>query len=71
LLNRPATNACKTVSSMAVAQDIGGRIKGRHIDVYTGAGPSAGTKANTFGNFGFVFMAVPKGTGSPASHCGF
>jgi membrane-bound lytic murein transglycosylase len=71
LLNRPATSACKTVSSMAVAQDIGGRIKGRHIDVYTGAGPSAGTKANTFGNFGSVFMAVPKGTGSPASHCGF
>ena len=28
LLNVPATSACKTVSSMAVAQDIGGRIKG-------------------------------------------
>ncbi len=69
LLNVPATNACKTVSSMAVAQDIGGRIKGPHIDVYTGAGPSAGTKANSFNNLGFVFMAVPKGTGSPVSDC--
>jgi len=28
LLNVPATTACKTVSSIAVAQDIGGRIKG-------------------------------------------
>jgi len=69
LLNVPETSACKTVSSMAVAQDIGGRIKGPHIDVYTGAGPSAGTKANSFNNLGFVFMAVPKGTGSPVSDC--
>jgi membrane-bound lytic murein transglycosylase len=69
LLNVPAASACKTVSSMAVAQDIGGRIKGPHIDVYTGAGPSAGTKANSFNNLGFVFMAVPKGTGSPVSGC--
>jgi membrane-bound lytic murein transglycosylase A len=70
LLNVPAASACKTISSMAVAQDIGGRIKGSHIDVYTGAGPSAGTKANSFNNLGFVFMAVPKGTGSPVSDCG-
>jgi membrane-bound lytic murein transglycosylase len=69
LLNVPATSACKTVSSIAVAQDIGGRIKGPHIDVYTGAGPSAGTKANSFNNLGFVFMAVPKGAGSPVSDC--
>jgi membrane-bound lytic murein transglycosylase len=69
LLNVPATNACKTVSSMAVAQDVGGRIKGPHIDVYTGAGAPAGTKANSFNNMGFVFMAVPKGIGSPVSHC--
>jgi membrane-bound lytic murein transglycosylase A len=69
LLNVPVTNACKTVSSMAVAQDIGGRIKGLHIDVYTGAGQSAGTKANSFNNSGFVFMAVRKGAGSPVSHC--
>jgi membrane-bound lytic murein transglycosylase len=69
LLNVPATSACKAVSSMAVAQDIGGRIKGPHIDVYTGSGPPAGTKANSFNNLGFVFMAVPKGTGSPVSDC--
>jgi membrane-bound lytic murein transglycosylase len=69
LLNMPATSACKTVSSIAVAQDVGGRIKGPHIDVYTGAGPFAGTKANSFNNFGFVFMAVPKGAGSPVSNC--
>jgi membrane-bound lytic murein transglycosylase len=69
LLNLPATNACKTVSSMAVAQDIGGRIKGPHVDIYTGAGLAAGTKANSYNNSGFVFMAVPKGTGSPVSDC--
>jgi len=70
LLNVPATNACRTVSSMAVAQDIGGRIKGRHIDIYTGAGPAAGAKANSFNNAGLAFMAVPKGAGTPVSHCG-
>src|SRR5499427_6378060 len=69
LLNVPGTSACKTVSSMAVAQDIGGRIKGAHIDVYTGAGPAAGTKANSFNNPGSVFMAVPRGTGSPVPDC--
>jgi membrane-bound lytic murein transglycosylase A len=69
LLNVPATSACKTVSSMAVAQDIGGRIKGAHIDLYTGAGTPAGAKANSSNNSGFVFMAVPKGTGSPMADC--
>lgn len=66
LLNVPAASAC---SSMAVAQDIGGRIKGPHIDRYTGAGSPAGARANAFNNSGFVFMAVPKGTGSPVSDC--
>jgi membrane-bound lytic murein transglycosylase len=69
LLNMSATNACKTASSLAVAQDIGGRIKGAHIDIYTGAGHPAGMKANSFNNSGFVFMAVPKGTGTPVSDC--
>src|SRR5215469_13983523 len=69
LLNVPATSACIAVSSIAIAQDIGGRIKGPHIDVYTGAGPPAGAKANSFNNFGFVFMAIPKGTGRPVSDC--
>ena len=69
LLNLPATSACKTASSLAVAQDIGGRIKGLHVDVYTGAGPAAGTKANSFNHWGFVFMAIPKGSGIPVSHC--
>ena len=69
LLNVPATSACGATSSIAVAQDIGGRIKGAHIDRYTGAGPGAGTRANSFNNFGFVFMAVPKGAGSPVHDC--
>lgn len=69
LLNVPATSACKTVSSMAVAQDIGGRIKGAHIDIYTGAGSPAGAKANFSNNSGFVFMAIPKAAGSPVPHC--
>ncbi len=69
LFNVPAASACKSVSSMAVAQDIGGRIKGAHIDVYTGAGVSAGAKANSFNNSGFVFMAIPKVAGSPVSDC--
>jgi membrane-bound lytic murein transglycosylase len=70
LLNVPATNACSTVSSMAVAQDIGGRIKGAHIDRYTGAGAAAGRKAESLNNSGLAFMAVPKGAGSPVSDCG-
>ena len=69
LLNVPAANACKAVSSMAVAQDIGGRIKGPHIDRYTGAGPAAGRKAESFNNSGLVFMAAPKGAGSPVLDC--
>jgi membrane-bound lytic murein transglycosylase A len=69
LLNVPAANACKTVSSMAVAQDIGGRIKGPHIDRYTGEGPAAGRKAESFNNSGLVFMATPKGAGSPVLDC--
>jgi len=69
LLNVPATSACKTVSSIAVAQDIGGRIKGPHIDRYTGAGPAAGRKAESFNNSGLVFMAAPKGAGSPVPDC--
>jgi membrane-bound lytic murein transglycosylase len=68
LLNVPAMNACKTASSIAVAQDIGGRIKGAHIDRYTGAGAAAGTKAS-FNDSGLVFMAVPKGAGSPVPDC--
>jgi membrane-bound lytic murein transglycosylase len=69
LLNAPATSACGTTSAIAVAQDIGGRIKGAHIDRYTGAGAGAGAKANSSNNFGFVFMAVPKGAGRPVHDC--
>jgi membrane-bound lytic murein transglycosylase len=69
LFNVPATSACGTASSIAIAQDIGGRIKGAHIDRYTGASLGAGTRANAFNNFGFVFMAVPKGAGSPVRDC--
>ena len=69
LLNVPAATACKTVSSIAVAQDIGGRIKGPHIDRYTGAGPAAGRRAESFNNWGLVFMAAPKGAGSPVPDC--
>jgi membrane-bound lytic murein transglycosylase A len=69
LLNAPALNACKTNSSIAVAQDIGGRIKGAHVDRYTGAGPVAGRKAESFSDSGLIFMAVPKGAGSPVSDC--
>ena len=69
LLNRAAANACSATSWMVVAQDIGGRIKGLHVDIYTGAGTPAETKANSFNDFGFVFMAVPKGAGSPVPDC--
>ncbi len=69
LFNLPAASACRSVSTIAVAQDIGGRIKGAHIDIYTGAGVPAGTKANSFNNAGSVFMAIPRGTGSPVADC--
>lgn len=69
LLSVPTAGACRTVSSMAVAQDIGGRIKGAHIDRYTGAGPAAGRKAELSNGSGLVFMAIPKGAGSPVLDC--
>src|SRR5215468_7308143 len=69
LLNVPATSTCKTTSSIAVAQDIGGRIKGAHIDRYTGAGLAAARKAESFSDLGLIFMAVPKGAGSPVPDC--
>jgi membrane-bound lytic murein transglycosylase len=70
LINVPAaTSACKTVSSMAVAQDIGGRIKGAHIDRYAGAGPVAGIKAESSNGSGLVFIAIPKGAGTPVINC--
>lgn len=69
LINVAAANACRSFASVAVAQDIGGRIKGAHIDVYAGAGVSAGAKANTFNNSGAVFIAVPKGAGNPVPAC--
>ena len=69
LLNVPARSACNTISSMAVAQDIGGRIKGAHVDRYTGAGPVAGTTAESFSDLGLIFMAVPKGAGNPVRDC--
>src|SRR5262249_57091625 len=47
LLNVPATSACKAVSSMAVAQDIGGRIKGRAVGAYTRGGGPAGARGKT------------------------
>ena len=69
LLNVPATSTCKTTSSIAVAQDIGGRIKGAHIDRYTGAGLAAARKAESFSDLGLIFMAIPKGAGSPVPDC--
>ena len=69
LLNVPATSTCKTTSSIAVAQDIGGRIKGAHIDRYAGAGLAAARKAESFSDLGLIFMAVPKGAGSPVHDC--
>jgi membrane-bound lytic murein transglycosylase len=69
LLNVPAANACKSYSSVAVAQDIGGRIKGAHVDRYTGAGAVAGKKAESFSDLGLIFMAVPRGAGSPVHAC--
>jgi len=70
VINVPATNACKTASSVAVAQDIGRRIKGAHIDRYTGAGPGAEAKANASNAFGFAFIAVPRVPGKHADRCG-
>jgi hypothetical protein len=37
--------------------------------MYTGAGAPAGAKANSSNNSGFVFMAMPKGAGSPVANC--
>src|SRR5262249_49128766 len=70
LLNVPAPSACRTVSSMAVAQDIGGRIQGPRVDLYTRGGAPARGKGNSFNNAGFVYLAVPKAAGTPVPGCG-
>src|SRR5262249_58685034 len=66
-----AASTCKTTSSIAVAQDIGGRIKGAHIDRYTGAGLAAARKAESFSDLGLIFMAVSQGGGGPGPPCVF
>jgi membrane-bound lytic murein transglycosylase len=63
LLNVPATSACKTGSSMAVAQDIGGRIKGPHIDVYTGAAPAPEQRQILLTIWDLFLWRFPRGPG--------
>lgn len=46
--------------SLALAQDVGGAIKGCRIDIYFGEGDEAGRKGGSMKNNGKLFIAIPK-----------
>lgn len=60
---------CKDVSSMAVAQDTGGAIIGAHVDWYQGEGTEAQQLAGSMNFAGSLFIALPKGAGTPIEGC--
>jgi membrane-bound lytic murein transglycosylase len=60
---------CLSVSTTAIAQDVGGAITGAHIDRYMGQGKAAQAKANSADDAGQEFMAIPKDAGTPIPGC--
>ena len=60
---------CSLVSSMAIAQDTGGAIRGAHIDWYQGTGDQAGIQASALNNPGWFFVGTKKGAGKPIPGC--
>lgn len=68
---RVGQNSCAESSTMAVAQDTGGAIKFAHIDRYMGEGKEAQAVAGSTNDAGDIFMAIPKGAGTPVPHCNY
>lgn len=60
---------CKTISSLALSQDSGGAIGGAHVDQYYGEGARAKKLADDVNAPGSLFVAVPKGSGTPIPNC--
>jgi membrane-bound lytic murein transglycosylase len=65
----PTSASCPKISSLALAQDIGGAIKGAHVDWYTGEGEEAKRLAEQMNSPGAIFVALPKGAGKPVPGC--
>ncbi len=70
-LERPEgrVGECDHITSMAVAQDVGGAIKGAHVDWYQGEGDVAASRANKVNSAGVLYVAVPKGAGREIPGC--
>ena len=49
----------KAFSNLSIAQDVGGAIKGLHVDTYWGSGPYAAKASNTMKSQGSVFIPMP------------
>ena len=60
---------CTEISSLGVAQDSGGAINGPHVDWYLGEGEDAQDQANDVNQCGSLFIALPKGSGTPVPGC--
>ena len=61
---------CSSMTSMGVSQDIGGAIKGAHVDWYLGEGADAAKVGDVMNAKGSVFLAIIPGAGKPIARCG-
>lgn len=62
-------NSCSHITSLALAQDTGGAIKGAHVDWYVGAGEKAAALASAMNNSGLIYIGVPKDAGTRLKSC--
>ena len=67
--SQPNGSSCPRLTSLALAQDTGGAIKGAHVDWYIGAGEKAAAIASSMNNPGLIYIGVPKGAGKRIKNC--
>jgi membrane-bound lytic murein transglycosylase len=60
---------CSEISSLGVAQDVGGALNGPHVDWYLGEGEDAQAQANDVNQCGSLFLALPKNSGTAVPGC--
>lgn len=63
------TPSCPITSSLAVAQDTGGAIRGAHFDWYQGTGDQAAASAGKLDNPGWFFIGIIQGAGHAVPGC--
>lgn len=57
---RPDEGGPKNFSNISIAQDIGGAIRGLHVDTYWGQGAYADKASSEMKGYGPLFIALPK-----------